>query len=839
MQVNPFNKYPFFQLPIVIGLRYAIFICLFLASCTTAKKYQKGKPFVAKNNIEVKGGNFTKEERATLKQRLNAQLDDSSRVKVVDKFLVVHVITAPPAYDSNSAARSAGNMETSMLHVGYYKASASFSADTIERGEQKRVHVNYVVDVNKPTLIDTFSYIMRRPDLQKIAVDNIDKTLIKQGKPVTKAAVLGELNRMVDLYRNNGYYKFTGEELVMRGDTTVAALTTVTDDIFEQLRLLAEVQAARDSPTIKLAVVLKTPKDSTRLKPYTINNIYFLPDYRAGDLITDPGLTKRYITNARRLQRERCDTCKLDTNYIMLYHKYLFRPRILVRNMFLRKGSLYNQTDFYKSLNSYARAGVWQSANIVVEEVKTKDSSNKLDLIVQLMPAKKFGFEASVEASYSASSNTNSVTAANAGNLLGLSGNISILNRNLNKEGIKMTHSVMAGVEFNLRPDSNNKKNLINSNEISYTNNIAIPRLVTPLAKYYRYFVTSESFITTRISYINRINLFNLQSVNLGVGFSATNKRNQTFIWKPLNFEFALLYNQSDSFKRTLANNPFLRYSFNTALVAGMSFGYRVNKVNSRHPNRQHSLKINIEESGLTWGAIPFIKQYKKQYIKVDAEYVYSVNRPKSAFVVRVFGGIGAASKKDTTLPFFKQYFGGGSNSMRGWPVRGVGRGGQALSPYGSNSFNDRTGDIQLETNIEYRYNIAQLIPNSLVLKGALFADIGNVWNFRNSNPGGGPDSTQFKFANLYKQLGVTLGSGFRLDFNYFVLRFDFGFRFKRPDLKENDGWQIPNINFNNLFRRGERVPDPNNPGQTYNDNRYKKWRYENYNLTIGISYPF
>lgn len=402
-----------------------------------------------------------------------------------------------------------------------------------------------------------------------------------------------------------------------------------------------------------------------------------------------------------------------------------------------------------------------------------------------------------------------------------------------------MTHSVMAGVEFNLRPDSNNKKNLINSNEISYTNNIAIPRLVTPLAKYYRYFVTSESFITTRISYINRINLFNLQSVNLGVGFSATNKRNQTFIWKPLNFEFALLYNQSDSFKRTLANNPFLRYSFNTALVAGMSFGYRVNKVNSRHPNRQHSLKINIEESGLTWGAIPFIKQYKKQYIKVDAEYVYSVNRPKSAFVVRVFGGIGAASKKDTTLPFFKQYFGGGSNSMRGWPVRGVGRGGQALSPYGSNSFNDRTGDIQLETNIEYRYNIAQLIPNSLVLKGALFADIGNVWNFRNSNPGGGPDSTQFKFANLYKQLGVTLGSGFRLDFNYFVLRFDFGFRFKRPDLKENDGWQIPNINFNNLFRRGERVPDPNNPGQTYNDNRYKKWRYENYNLTIGISYPF
>ena len=116
----------------------------------------------------------------------------------------------------------------------------------------------------------------------------------------------------------------------------------------------------------------------------------------------------------------------------------------------------------------------------------------------------------------------------------------------------------------------------------------------------------------------------------------------------------------------------------------------------------------------------------------------------------RAFAGVGIASKKDTTLPFFKQYFGGGANSMRGWPVRGIGRGSQALTPYDSNTFNDRTGDIQLETNIEYRYTIAQIIPNSLVLKGALFADIGNVWNFRNTKPAGGIDSTQFMFKNLY-----------------------------------------------------------------------------------------
>ncbi len=830
MQVDPLNKYRLFSY-----LKSVVFICVLIVSCTVPKKYQKGKPFITKNNIEVKGGNFSKEERATLKQRLNAQLDDSSRINTVDKYFIRHVIISPPAYDSNSALKSARNMETSMLHVGYYKAKAGFSADTIRVGEQQRVHVNYSVEVNKPTLIDTFSYIMRRPDLQKLAVENIDKTLIKKGKPVTKVAVLGELNRLVDLYRNNGYYKFTTEELLMRGDTTVAALTTITEDIFEQLQLLAEAQRARDSPTIKLAVVLNVPKDSSRLKQYYINHIYFFPDYKNGDGLNDPGLTVKYVT------KKPCTTCKTDTSFIMLYHKYLFRARFLARNMYLKKGSLYNQSDFYKSLNSFARAGVWQSTNIQVEEVKQKDSVHKIDLYVQLMPGKQYGYEAALEASYSASSNTNSVTAANAGNLLGLSGNISFLNRNLNKEGIKMTNSLLAGVEFNFRPDSNNTKNLINSNEISYTNNISFPRLIFPFLRFNadKRFNTTESFITTKLSYINRINLFNLQSFNFGVGYSATTKRNRTWIFRPLNFEFAKLYNESDSFKKTLADNPFLRYSFNTALVAGSSIGYRVNKVNARHPNRQHSLKINLEESGMIWGRFGLFKQYMKQYVKADMEYVYAVSRAKSAFVFRVFGGIGVASKKDTTLPFFKQYFGGGSNSMRGWPVRGIGRGSQPLAPYGSNSFNDRTGDIQLETNIEYRYTIAQIIPNSLVLKGALFADMGNVWNFRNSKPGGGKDSAQFQFANLYKQLGVSAGTGFRLDFNYFVLRFDLGFRFKKPDIGKNDGWQIPDINFNNLFRRGKQIPDPLNPGQTYNDNRYKKWRYENYNLTIGISYPF
>ncbi|MGC4103953.1 translocation and assembly module lipoprotein TamL [Ferruginibacter sp.] len=808
-----------------------ILFSVFLSSCRPfgiiQKNYQKGKPFVTKNSIEVKGGKFTKDELIALKSRLNAQLDDSSKINVVDHYFVRHVYNKPPVYDSFSAARSAKNMKLSMVHLGYYKANAYFTADTNLKHHQLRVHVKYVVEPGPPTLIDTFGYYLKKPDLQQIAINNSDNSLVQEGRPVTKAAVLGEIDRLVVIYRNQGYYKFTSEELRMRGDTTLEVLTNITDDPFEQLRLLAEAQQKKDSPKIKLALVLNPPTDSNKLKQYYINNIYILPDYRPGDRLNDSTLTER--TTAR-------------THYIIRYHNKRFRTGFLTRNMLLKKGELYNQENFYKSLNNYARAGVWQSANIEVVEIKEKDSVNKLNLIVQLIPTPQYSFEAGVEASYSATSNTNTVTAASAGNLLGLSGTVSHTNRNLGKEAIKMTTSLRAGVEFNLKSDSSNTKNLINSNDLSLSNSIVFPRFIYPFKELNKnpHFKSTESFINTNASYINRINLFNLQSFNLSLGYSAVNRRNAQLIFKPINIEFTKLYNQSTDFDNTLIDNPFLRYSFNTALVAGASIGYSNAKANLKNPNHQHGFKANLEESGFPFVPIPLplrkmnvFTKYLRQYLKMDVEYSHTrtSRSQKSALVFRVFGGVGFSSKKDTTLPFFKQYFGGGSNSMRGWPVRGIGRGSQPLAPYGYNRFNDRTGDLQFETNLEYRFTVAQLIPNTMTLKMALFADAGNIWNLRNTKPSGGTDSAQFKFKNVWKEMGINAGTGFRLDFNYFVLRFDFGFRFKRPELSYiNDGWKAPPLSFNDVFKKVF-TKGPND--------EYRRWRYENFNFTIGINYPF
>lgn len=802
-----------------------IILILALAACTIPRKYQKDKPFVFKNKIEILGNQFSSTQKNELKQRLSGQLDDSSRIQTKDAVFFLHFINKPPAYDSASAGRSARYMEYSMQHLGYFNAKATSKAVTLPgplfAKKQKRVTVTYTIDPGKATIIDTISYrLNKQPALAEMAMRNMGASPLKKGTIITKNAVYGELGRLIELFRNNGYYKFTGDELRVRGDTTIEALTTIGANPFDVFTTLSESARKRDNPTIKLSVDLITPKgaDSVRLKPYNINDIYIIADFESGDSINRAGLI----------------TGDSSGGYIIKYHRNLFKKSYLLRSMYFKKGDLYNQANYYKTINSFAKLGTWQSVNIQLKDVK--DSVGKIDMIVELVPIKKYAFESSIESSYSINSNTTSLANATVGNVLGLSGNISLSNRNLGREGIRMTNGLRTGAELNL--GSVQKNGLINSTEVSFNNGFSIPRLLTPFKCINRRKLLSrQTFINTNLSYINRINLFNLQSVNISAGYEWSNHPNRKWTFRPLNIEFTRLYNTSDSFRQTIQDNPFLRSSFTTALVAGLSLNYTSTFFNPKHPNRQRTFKTNLETSGqLILGPLRrmlktetnILEKYLREFVKVDAEYTYTANRPKSAIVFRVFGGVGIpTAKRDTTLPFFKQYFGGGANSMRGWPIRGIGRGSQPLAPYSTRdntTLNDRTGDIQFEANFEFRYDIAPIIPNSLMLKGALFADMGNVWNLKNSNPPGvtTEDLTQFKFNKMWQQLGVSAGTGLRLDFNYFLLRFDFGFRFKRPDVSENNGWQIPSINLKNIFSPSRR-----------------EWRYENFNFTIGINYPF
>ncbi len=806
------------------GLKNIFFISLILSSCTIPRKYQKNKPFLFKTSIELKGGSFNSDDKNIAIQRLYDQLEDSAKVTGNDFLFFFHYINSPAVYDTFYTYKSARNMIGSMFHLGYYQAKDSIIIDTVKGTffnwafppkwrKQQRVTVKYIVDAGNPTLIDTIAYKLKKKGLQELALKSIPESFLKKGAPVSKAEIQTEIGRLVELYRNNGYYKFSPDDLKVTGDTTILSLTTISDDPFENIRLLAEANEKRNKPTIKLAMILNPQADSTRLQQFHINKVYIYPDISASQTTIDSNYTEEITKKS---------------NYYIRYHKKLFRNVFLIRNMDFKTGDLYSQESYSKTISNFSKTGVWQNINI--QTVERKDSLGKLDMILQMIPSKKFGFEANVEASYSVNSNSNTATITNGGNLLGLSTNFSLQNRNIHKEGIKMTHAIRYGVELNLNTQNTNR--IINSNELSYTNTIIFPRLLGPIKLLPKKWLNNgrplsqQTFININPSYTKRIDLFNLFSVGIAFGNQWSNKINRKNTIKFPNIEYSYLFNQSDSFARILQQNPYLRYSYNTALIIGSAYSYTSTHVNPKHTNRQRIFTGNIEESGVLLGRLGVFKKQLRQFIKVDGEYTFSITNPKSARVFRAFLGVGIPlENNDTaTLPFFKQYFSGGPNSMRGWPIRGIGPGARPLGSSTSTIANDRTGDIRFEVNAEYRRDLFQIIPNTLMLKWALFTDIGNVWNFRNTNPTGAPDSLQFNLNTFYKQLGVNVGTGFRFDFKFAILRLDLGFRFKKPDIAKNNGWEIPDINYNNLFRKGD---------------EYRKWRYENFNFSIGLSYPF
>lgn len=801
---------------------------LLFSGCATSKKYSgftfvrkypKDTPFIFKNNITLKAKDAGNDEKTIMQSRLYNQLDDSARVRIKDVVFILHYIKNPPTFDTNAIRQSVANMITYLQNTGYYSPTVEYQFDTVKkkRSNQIRIITNYDVATGNRTTIDTVAYLFGQPELQEIATSTKRFSPLQEGVPVSKGGVIEETNRLVDLFRNYGYYKFTADEIRVTGDTTIAALTTITEDPFEQLRLLAEAARKRENPTIRLGFQLNTKPNDINLQKYIINDIYIMPDYIPGDNYADTSLK----TNEFK-------------NFTIRYHHNQFRNQLLKSNLALKEGDVFRQRDYYKTINNYYKLGVWENPTIDIIELP---DTNLLNLVIKMIPMKRYGFEGNVELSYSANSNTSNLTTLSTGNLLGMSVNLSLTDRNLAKSAIRMTNSIRAGMEVNTSR-SNSGGSFINSKELTYNNTLLFPKFIFPFKGLNKQnWITNQSFINTNLSLINRVDFFNQQIANTAYGFNFTKNQNRLWSLRLFNFDFRRLYNRSQRFDETLEEFPFLRYSFNTALVMGSSLSYSLARTGFTNSNVLNEWQVNVEESGLIWGFLKkgsrtsrtgnFFNKYLREFIKADVEFTRTINHPKSALVIRAFAGVGMPlSKSDTTLPFFKQYFGGGPNSMRGWPVRGIGVGGQPLAPYQTTEarFNDRTGDIQLEGNIEYRFDVAPLFSNAILFKMALFTDIGNIWNFKNTHPDGSPDITQFTFRNLYDQIGVSSGVGFRFDFSYFLLRFDMAVRIKRPDIDGNAGWQLPAISFDNIFG---------------SDLENRIWRYQNFNVTIGIDYPF
>jgi len=242
---------------------------------------------------------------------------------------------------------------------------------------------------------------------------------------------------------------------------------------------------------------------------------------------------------------------------------------------------------------------------------------------------------------------------------------------------------------------------------------------------------------------------------------------------------------------------PNLKFSFNTGLVISMVGGYNYIQTTATGA-KKNDFRIGLEESGGITGLIKALDRDANLYrfVKLDADIKHYINFPKTALVFRLYGGIGIPygrnknGEKEMQLPFFKSFYAGGPYSMRAWQVRQLGIGSTKYFDTSSNANIrdlDKFGDIQLEGNIEYRFGLGSLFGYKI--KSALFTDIGNIW-YHSKNVDPKIADAAFNLNKLYTDIAVGAGTSLRIDFDYFLIRFDWAYKLKNPVYSnENYGW--------------------------------------------------
>ncbi len=729
----------------------ACFLIFLLASCTVVKKYPRGKPFVYKTNINLVG-DLSKSEKQLLNTRLKAQLEDSLRPPSVSK-LFYNVLKKPPVFDTANAGKTLIYMDALLNSLGYFRDTANYSykVDTVK--DQLRTIVTFSVHPGKVTRIDSMVYNLRQPEMQQLAIAEPQNALIKKGDPFAKGVIAAELDRLVELYRDNGFMRITREELLGVWDTLDIELLRPTLDPFEQTQMLELLKKRRENPSASLEITLRPGFDSSKLRKFYVGHITVYPDISFD--------TTGYQPKTTRVK---------DVNVV--YYRNIFKPRIFPQNIYFKKGELYDQRNYFRTINRFNSLGAWRLVNI--EQLPRRDQDTA-DFTIRLTPAKKYSFFANLEGS----NNSNAVS----GNLLGIAVNVGIQNRNFLRAANQANTNIRYGIETGR--DTATDVKFIQTRQLSLSHTIYFPRPIPAMNWIPEKVRTSfRTVLSLNGAVTERRELYNLNTVNGSWGYNFTARKKSYTIRIP-NIEWA----QFDSKPRLdsiFINNPSLRNIFTDGLISSVNVGVNIPGSLKKQVN---NLRLNGEVSGLLLGMVrnKFLDDNLYRFLKFDLDFAQKFDFKNSSFIFHFFGGLGYELNSTTNplkqynLPFFRQYFAGGPNSMRAWGLRKLGPGSSKKS---YNIAPDRYGDVQLETNLEYRFPLMR--GSGYSVNGALFSDIGNIW-FLKSAPDRSTEEV-IKLSRLFNDLAVGVGGGLRIDFSYFVIRLDYSIKAKDPANVQN-GW--------------------------------------------------
>ncbi|WP_299252283.1 BamA/TamA family outer membrane protein [uncultured Aquimarina sp.] len=651
----------------------------------------------------------------------------------INRFLFKNFGEEPVYLSDVDQARVSELINNRLENRGFFRSIL----DSEVLKDSTKARIVYKAAIKKPYKLQTYQVDSIKYPIGEDIKETLANSPIKKDGRFDLALFELERERIDKSLKAKGYYNFNADFLIFEADTN--QYKNKRYDLF--LRLKKEV-----------------PEKS--LVPYKVNKINVFPNYS----ITTDSITK--------------DTDTVSYSGInFIQNEEYFKPKRLESYILFRKGQLYNPTISKRTSNRLSSIGTYKFVNIEYDVLDTgKNGTGKGDLTanIYLSPLNKRALRAELQAV----SKSNNFTGPN---LL-----LTYANRNLFSGGETLNITASIGYETQLSGSENQG---LSSAQIGLKSDLIFPRLLFPIKIMDRFkYAVPKTIVSAGFEYLNRSKLYSLNSVNTSFGYSWNANRFVNHELNPISINYVNLSNTTQEFKDILDENPFLKSSFDQQFIAGLTYSFIYNELNDSAIRNPFYFNANFDIAGNTVSLFgkedenidskTFLGLEYAQYVKADIDFRYHFSLGNGQKLIgRLFGGWGLAYGNSTTLPFSKQYFSGGPFSVRAFRIRSLGPGTYTPIDGDSGSFFDRAGDIRLEANLEYRFPI---IP---YLKGAVFADAGNVWlREENDALSGGKFSS-----NFLNELGIGAGFGLRVDIQNFVIRFDLAAPLNDPSEEEQN----------------------------------------------------
>jgi outer membrane protein assembly factor BamA len=468
-----------------------------------------------------------------------------------------------------------------------------------------------------------------------------------------------------------------------------------------------------------------------------------------------------------------------------------FRDNILRELTTITPGDVYSADEINRTYSRLTALKVFSSVNIGMTPVDT----DLVDCSISMAQSKLQGFKFNLESS------------VNSTGLFGVSPQVSYYHKNIFRGGEWLNLSFMGNFQFKFNDD-------VRSNEFGVSAGLSFPKFF-PLP--YRFFkgAIPRTDVNLTYNYQSRPE-YTRNIISVTYGYNGNFKRRFFYQAYPLQMNVVRLFDLDEKFYKSLVNDPFLlnAYQDHFDFGSGATLYYTTNPDNTpKVPHFYSRLQFDIAGNllsafkplmeknsngqGMIWNT-PF-SQFVRGEITLSKTWFLG-KKSKQSIATRLQAGAGYAYGNSTSLPFEKHFYAGGSNSLRGWQARTVGPG---TAPRDTSFvIPNQTGDMKLEANIEYRFDLFWK------LEGALFIDAGNVWTLKADDTEEGQQSL-FSWKDFGSSIAANWGAGIRLDFGFLLLRVDMGLKVHDPARQQR--WV--------------------NPGEWF--------KGDNYALHFGVGYPF